>query len=78
VTTLYSLLTGGGEGIYFTENIAFELRDDHTLSSDNLFECILIESLADIILIGCVYKSYRPIIVMLAYLLVNLLTGLLY
>jgi len=45
-----------GVGIYIAENIAFKQRDDLRPSSDNVFECIFIESLADNILIGCVYK----------------------
>jgi len=44
-------ISGGGVGIYIAENIAFKLRDDFSLSSDNVFECIFIESLADNILI---------------------------
>jgi len=48
--------SGGGVENYIAENIAFKLRDDLRLSSDNVYECIFIESLADNILIGCVCK----------------------
>jgi len=39
--------SGGGVGIYIADNIAFKQRDDLRPSSDNVFECIFIESLAD-------------------------------
>jgi len=54
--------SGGGVKIYIAENIAFKLRDDLRLISDNLFECIFNESLTDNILI-----DISHLIVMLAH-----------